>query len=78
MALRGCSIGSSLESVMVGIYFMISGREADRGLWWSNADGWVDFYSATRFTVRERAELRLPLNGQWRCSDSCIEEDVGV
>lgn len=34
-------------------------------LFWSNADGWGDKASATRFTTEERAVLNLPVDGIW-------------
>lgn len=32
----------------------------DRFLYWSNEDGWVDIFSATRFTKEEIDSISLP------------------
>lgn len=46
--------------------FMIIGKHADEGLWWSNVNGWGDKLSATWFTMHERQTVNLPLNGEWQ------------
>ena len=35
------------------------------GLFWSNNDGWVDFESATVFSLNDRYVLNLPIGGDW-------------
>lgn len=34
-------------------------------LWWSNAEGWVEFEDADEFEDAEIDSLRLPLTGVW-------------
>jgi hypothetical protein len=36
-------------------------------LFWSNEDGWVDYYYADSFTEEETKELNLPFDGEWVC-----------
>jgi hypothetical protein len=33
--------------------------------YWSNVDGWVAIQDADVFTEQERAELNLPVGGEW-------------
>lgn len=38
---------------------------AHRDLFWSNGNGWVDWLSADTFTLEERKERNLPMEGEW-------------
>ncbi len=56
------------------IYRIRATRERDDNgcaLYWSNADGWVDFSSADTFAARDG--LRLPIGGEW---ESPAERDA--
>lgn len=43
----------------------VVGNRTDPNLYWSNENGWVDPYSADRFTVEEQRTLNLPIDGYW-------------
>jgi hypothetical protein len=45
-------------------YYLIENLN-DPFLFWSNEDGWVDYYSADSFTEEETKELNLPFDGKW-------------
>ena len=47
------------------IWMVVNNEDDDKGLWWSNEDGWVDYPSATWFTRKERFTYSLPIGGEW-------------
>lgn len=41
-----------------------------RNLAWSNTQGWVEGEDFDLFTDEEKAEMRLPLGGEWQEADN--------
>lgn len=47
------------------------GREFDSlipksGLFWNNKEGWVDLGNADIFSLKEKGEGNLPMDGEWK------------
>jgi len=51
------------------MYVIYSKSETDandgKPMFWSNEDGWVDFYNATTFTAGETEGLSVLGDGEW-------------
>jgi hypothetical protein len=40
-------------------------RNTETREWWSNADGWGSFATATPFTREQADRVSLPIEGEW-------------
>ena len=45
--------------------FVISNKDSNPGLYWSNSLGWCDINSATIFSLNEKNSRNLPIGGEW-------------
>ena len=45
-------------------WYLIGSTESE-GDWWSNANGWVSFATATPFTSEDLRKVNLPIGGKW-------------
>lgn len=43
----------------------VIGSTVSKGDWWSNADGWGSFATASPFALEDIRQVNLPLNGKW-------------
>ena len=43
----------------------VIGSKVEENVFWSNEFGWADLDSAERFTIEEKQELNLPMDGYW-------------
>lgn len=52
------------ETLPANVWMIVNTE--DRNLFWSNEDGWVEYYSADSFNDDEKDTLNLPLEGEWQ------------